>query len=192
MARLAGFQSLINRAAGRARLRGTEPGNLPERVEHICKSVTGCGQYIGVVISANQWRDTPILFYCLIRVGLSWLVSISLIGLLCFIVRGDSLGETISYNTHVPSTAVVVAAICITQGTATHGSLKLFVAGTVLFLATLPVYAFVTGAPRFMFTFTGNKPLDYAILYGAFYLLLAVTFFFSTWSTFKKQKIKRD
>ncbi|MEP9397980.1 hypothetical protein [Mesorhizobium sp. KR2-14] len=131
------------------------------------------------------------LFFSFTRIGLSWIISIALIGLFYFIARGDSLGETISYNTRLPSTVAVFSALSMQQ-TAIRGSFKLFLTGTVLFLATLPVFAFLTGAPRFMFKLTGNKPLDYAILYGTFYLALSLTLFIATWLTLKKQTIKPD
>jgi len=132
------------------------------------------------------------VFFCLKRIALSWLASISLSGLVFFILANDGLVETIIYNTRIPFMAVAFAAIGIGQETAIRGSLRLFVTGAVLFLASLSVFAFVTGAPLFMFKVTGNKPLDYTILYGSAYLGFATIFCVLNWFLLRRQQVKRD
>lgn len=131
-------------------------------------------------------------FACLIRIGLAWLVAVMLAWLYWLAIHGDSLTETLTSNNLVPFGAAMLAGFCIGRRASGLSSPGFFVVGTVLFLSSLPLFAFLTDAPYFPAWLTGNKPFDYTVVYGGFYTAFAVLFLGQTKLQLKMWRLRAN
>jgi hypothetical protein len=132
-------------------------------------------------------------FACLTRIGFAWLGALALVLFLGISHGGAAAVETLISHNYVTIIAAILSGMLVGMRTADTRSPALFAIGAVLFLSSLFLVGFLTGASqRFPARLSGNTVFDYEFVFGSCYLLFATMLFLMTRIAMKYQRDKRD